>query len=161
MRVSAAVLTLLALATCDSGSEERGDVSSTRVVQRPFDPAPAGSVPRGAAERAAALAPPGPAVTPALIERGRERFRIYCSPCHGVTGGGDGPVVSRGFPAPPSYFEDRLREAPAEHIVQVITNGLGRMSPYADRVTPEDRWAIAHYVKELQARDTQGSGAVQ
>jgi hypothetical protein len=66
-------------------------------------------------------------------------------------------VVSRGFTAPPSYHEDRLRALVPEQIVQVITQGKGRMFPYADRVPPDDRWAIAHYVKELQARGAGGA----
>jgi mono/diheme cytochrome c family protein len=86
------------------------------------------------------------------MARGEERFRAFCSPCHGSTGRGDGTVVSRGFPPPPSYHEERLLSLSPEQIVQVITNGKGRMFPYADRVLPEERWAIAHYVKALQAK---------
>ena len=150
MRIMAGVLAVAALAACDSGTEQRAEVSSTRVVMRPHDPVPSGAVARGTTASAAALAPPGPPVTPALLARGRDRFLAFCTPCHGAKGSGDGPVVSRGFPAPPSYHEERLRKIPPEHIVGVITNGLGRMYPYADRVPPEDRWAIAHYVKALQ-----------
>jgi hypothetical protein len=73
-----------------------------------------------------------------------------------LSGRGDGPVVFKGFVPPPSYHEEHLRALTPEQIVQVITQGKGRMFPYADRVLPEDRWAIAHYVKELQAR---GAGA--
>jgi mono/diheme cytochrome c family protein len=156
MRRSLGALALVALAGCDSGTEQRADVSSTRVVMRPHDALPPGAVPRGAAGSMAALLPPGPPVTAALIDRGRERFLAFCSPCHGAKGHGDGAVVSRGFPAPHSYHQDRLREAPPEHIVTVITNGIGRMYPYADRVPPEDRWAIAHYVKALQAEERPG-----
>jgi mono/diheme cytochrome c family protein len=151
MRHVLGALALAALAACDSGTEQRADVSSMRVVMRPHDPTPPGAVPRGAAASAEALLPPGPPATPALVERGRERFLAFCSPCHGAKGHGDGAVVSRGFPAPPSYHQDRLRAVAPEHIVAVITNGVGRMYPYADRVTPQDRWAIAHYVKALQA----------
>jgi mono/diheme cytochrome c family protein len=139
------------LAGCDSGTEDARDVSSTRVVMRPHVPVPPGTVPRGAGAHAAALAAPGPAATLDLVRRGRERFLAFCSPCHGTSGTGDGIVVSRGFPRPPSYFEERLRAAPPELIVSVITNGVGRMSPYAERIPPEDRWAIAHYIKALQA----------
>jgi mono/diheme cytochrome c family protein len=96
-------------------------------------------------------------VTRDVMARGEERFRAFCSPCHGSSGRGDGTVVSRGFPPPPSYHEERLLSLSPEQIVQVITNGKGRMFPYADRVLPEERWAIAHYVKALQARDP-GSG---
>jgi mono/diheme cytochrome c family protein len=151
MRLMIGVLAVTALAGCDSGTEQRTEVSSTRVVMRPHDPVPPDTLPRGATASAAALLSPGPAVTPALLARGRERFLAYCSPCHGGTGSGDGPVVSRGFPAPPSYHHERLRQVAPEHIVGIITNGVGRMYPYAERVPPEDRWAIAHHVKALQA----------
>jgi mono/diheme cytochrome c family protein len=86
--------------------------------------------------------------------QGEERFRTFCSPCHGQGGRGDGAVVSRGFPPPPSYHDERLRTLSPEQIVQVITGGKGRMFSYADRVLPEERWAIAHYVKRLQRRGT-------
>ena len=125
------------LAGCDSGTKESRDVSSTRVVMRPHVPVPPGAVPRGAGARA--LAAPGPAVTPALLDRGRDRFTAFCSPCHGTDGKGDGTVVAHGFPRPPSYYEERLRGAPAEHFVSVNTTGLGAMYPYAERVPPEDR----------------------
>ena len=81
---------------------------------------------------------------------GRERYNIYCSPCHDYTGSGKGLVVQRGFPPPPSYHLDRLVKAPAGHFFDVITNGYGTMYSYASRVTPEDRWAIAAYIRALQ-----------
>ena len=90
------------------------------------------------------------AVTPALLKRGQERFNIYCSECHGPTGFGDGMIVQRGFPPPPSYHIDRLRKAAPGYFVDVMTNGFGVMYPYADRVTLEDRWAIAAYIRALQ-----------
>lgn len=152
MRVAAAFAALVLLAACDTGTEERDAVASTRTVQRGYVPVPPSTVPRGTTAQAAALAPPGPERTPALLARGEERFRAFCTPCHGVSGRGDGPVVSRGFAPPPSYHEERLRALVPEQIVQVITQGKGRMFPYADRVLPEDRWAIAHHIKELQAR---------
>jgi mono/diheme cytochrome c family protein len=89
-------------------------------------------------------------VTPALLARGRERFDIYCAPCHSRAGDGDGMVVRRGFPAPPSYHTDRLRRAPDSHFFDVITSGYGAMYPYADRITVEDRWAIVAYIRALQ-----------
>jgi mono/diheme cytochrome c family protein len=91
-----------------------------------------------------------PAVTAALLQRGRERYDIYCSPCHGLDGKADGMIVERGFPKPPSYHTDRLRAAPARYFFDVITKGYGVMYPYAARVTPEDRWAIVAYVRALQ-----------
>lgn len=89
-------------------------------------------------------------VTPQLIDRGQQRFNIYCSPCHGRTGSGDGMIVQRGFPTPPSYHIDRLRRAPVGHFFDVITNGYGVMYSYSDRVAVPDRWAIAAYIRVLQ-----------
>ncbi len=91
-----------------------------------------------------------PPLTIALLERGQERFRIYCTPCHSELGDGHGMVVRRGFPPPPSYHIDRLREAPIQHFYDVITHGYGAMYPFADRVQPDDRWAIAAYIRALQ-----------
>jgi len=91
-----------------------------------------------------------PPMNLALLERGRERFDIYCAPCHGYAGDGDGVIVSRGFPHPPSYHGQRLRDAPDAHLYDVISNGYGVMFSYADRVEPRDRWAIAAYIRALQ-----------
>lgn len=85
-----------------------------------------------------------------MIERGRERFDIYCAPCHGKTGEGNGMIVQRGFPPPPSYHIDRLKQAPVGHFYDVITQGYGIMYSYAQRVEPADRWAIAAYIRALQ-----------
>jgi hypothetical protein len=90
------------------------------------------------------------AITRADLERGRERFNIYCTPCHDYTGSGHGMIVTRGFPPPPSFHIDRLRGAPAGHFFDVITNGDGSMYSYATRVEPEDRWRIAAYIRALQ-----------
>jgi mono/diheme cytochrome c family protein len=89
-------------------------------------------------------------VTRDVLDRGHERFNIYCSPCHGVLGDGKGMVVRRGFPSPPSFHSDSLRAKPAGHYVDVMTNGLRKMFSYADRVQPRDRWAIAAYIRALQ-----------
>jgi mono/diheme cytochrome c family protein len=89
-------------------------------------------------------------VTASMLKRGQERYDIYCSVCHGATGAGDGMVVQRGFPAPPSYHEKRLREAPVGHFFDVMTHGYGAMFSYASRVNVEDRWAIAAYIRALQ-----------
>jgi mono/diheme cytochrome c family protein len=85
-----------------------------------------------------------------VVVRGRERFEIYCAPCHGRVGDGRGVVVQRGFRQPPSYHIDRLREAPAGHFFEVISHGYGHMYSFNDRVKPRDRWAIAAYIRALQ-----------
>ncbi len=85
-----------------------------------------------------------------LLERGRGRFEIFCSPCHGRLGDGRGMIVERGFKAPPSYHVDRLRGQPIGYFFDVMTNGFGKMSSYASQVPPRDRWAIAAYVRALQ-----------
>jgi mono/diheme cytochrome c family protein len=85
-----------------------------------------------------------------VMARGQERFDIYCSPCHGRTGSGDGMVVRRGYRRPPSYHEDRLRTAPVGHFFDVITNGFGAMPDYAAQVNVADRWAIIAYIRALQ-----------
>ena len=84
------------------------------------------------------------------LERGRERYNIYCSPCHDYGGSGHGMIVQRGFPPPPSYHIDRLRQAPVGHFFEVMTKGYGTMFSYADRVSPEDRWRIVTYIRALQ-----------
>ena len=85
-----------------------------------------------------------------VMARGRERFDIYCAPCHGRTGQGDGMVVLRGYRRPPSFHQDRLRGAPVGHFFDVITNGFGAMPDYAAQIRAEDRWAIIAYLRALQ-----------
>ena len=89
-------------------------------------------------------------ITPQLLRRGQQRFDIYCAPCHSPAGDGDGMIARRGFPHPPSYHTDALRNAPDSHFYDVITNGYGAMFAYADRITPQDRWAIVAYIRALQ-----------
>jgi mono/diheme cytochrome c family protein len=86
----------------------------------------------------------------ALLERGQERFNVYCSVCHGRTGEGNGMIVQRGFRKPPSLHLERLRNAPAGHFFDVVTNGLGAMPGYRIQVPVRDRWAIVAYVRVLQ-----------
>jgi mono/diheme cytochrome c family protein len=144
----------LTLAACDlSMNEQRklGTYAPTSVWANGTSarPLPAGVVAQGDVERAATAKRP-PAVDAALLARGRERFGIFCAPCHGLAGDGDGIIVAHGFPRPPSYFADRLAAAPAQHFYDVMTNGYGVMFSYADRIDPHDRWAIAAYVRALQ-----------
>ncbi len=89
-------------------------------------------------------------VTRQLLLRGHERFDIYCSPCHGRLGNGQGMVARRGFKHPPSFHEDRLRNSPVGYYFDVITHGFGVMPSYAASVPPADRWAIIAYVRALQ-----------
>lgn len=84
------------------------------------------------------------------LERGRQRFNIYCTPCHDFTGSGRGMVVQRGFPPPPSYYEKKLMDAPVGHFFRVMTYGYGTMYSYADRLSTKDRWCVAAYIRALQ-----------
>jgi len=99
-------------------------------------------------------------ITMQVLERGRERYDINCSPCHGMLGDGNGMVVMRGFPHPPDYRSDRLLRAPIGHFVYVMTNGYGVMFSYADRVAPRDRWAIAAYIRALQIAGSSNAAGV-
>jgi mono/diheme cytochrome c family protein len=136
------VAVALALAGCDDMSIQPKQKAYSPLV----GPAqvPSGTVEYGDEQVEA------PPVTLALLERGQERFRIYCTPCHSELGDGRGMIVQRGFPPPPSYHTDRLRQAPVQHFYDVITNGHGAMYSYAERVQPPDRWAIAAYIRALQ-----------
>ncbi len=89
-------------------------------------------------------------VDAALVSRGRERFDIYCAPCHGQTGRGDGMVVRRGYRRPPTFHQDRLRNERPGYFFDVMTNGFGAMPDYAAQVPVRDRWAIAAYIRALQ-----------
>jgi len=89
-------------------------------------------------------------VTAAVLARGRERYDIFCAVCHGRTGDGQGMIVKRGFPAPPSYQIERLEKAPVGHFFDVMTNGYGKMYSYSDRIPMNDRWAIIAYIRALQ-----------
>jgi mono/diheme cytochrome c family protein len=165
---------LLALAGCerhmrdmyDQPRLDRGASSPLFSDQLASRPPPEGSVPQSSGELAAtsggrrggaavaqrerALGQRLAAVSRETLQRGRERYTIYCMPCHSPAGDGDGPIVRRGFPAPPTYHQPRLREASDRHIFDVITQGYGVMPSYADRIDAEDRWAIVAYVRALQ-----------
>ena len=135
-------LCLFLLAGCDDMASQPKQTSYSPQV------GPA-SVPTGTVEYAS-KAPKVPPVTLALLQRGQERYRIYCTPCHSELGDGHGMVVQRGFPAPSSFHIDRLRGAAPQYFYDVITQGQGVMYSFADRVQPDDRWAIAAYIRALQ-----------
>jgi len=86
----------------------------------------------------------------ALLERGEQRYKIFCSPCHGLQGDGNGLVAMRGMKHPPTYHQDRLRQAPNGYFYDNITNGFGAMYGYSAQIPPRDRWAIIAYVRALQ-----------
>jgi mono/diheme cytochrome c family protein len=148
----ASFLAILALGGCNNMVQQpRYDeyegsplFSNGMAMQQPPDGVVAREMPQ---ELAATQRPP---LTRGLLERGRERFEIYCAPCHAADGSGDGEIPARGFPHPPDYRSARLRATPVSHFYDVITNGYGVMYSYADRVSPDDRWAIAAYIRVLQ-----------
>jgi mono/diheme cytochrome c family protein len=111
-------------------------------------PLPDGVIAEGDLAVAAGSSPPD--VSPALLARGRERFDIYCAPCHGLAGDADGIIVAHGFPKPPSLHSEHLLAAPAQHVYDTITRGDGVMYGYSDRLEPRDRWAIIAYIRALQ-----------
>ncbi len=85
-----------------------------------------------------------------VLERGQDRYNIYCSPCHNYNGNGLGVIVQKGMVQPTSFHDERLRNSPVGYYFNAMTNGFGRMYSYASRIPPEDRWAIAAYIKALQ-----------
>jgi len=89
-------------------------------------------------------------ITPELLARGQERFGIFCTPCHGLQGDGNGMAAVRGMKHPPSYHEDRLRQAPVGYFYDVVTHGFGAMYDYSAQIPPRDRWAIIAYIRALQ-----------
>jgi mono/diheme cytochrome c family protein len=89
-------------------------------------------------------------VTEAVMRRGQDRFNVFCLPCHGPAGEGNGMVVQRGFRPPPSYHQERLRAAPVGYFFDVMTHGFGAMQDYASQLPVPDRWAVAAYIRALQ-----------
>jgi len=94
--------------------------------------------------------PPAVKVDGKLLERGEDRYKIFCTPCHGLQGNGEGMIAVRGMKHPPSYHIDRLRQAPNGYFYDVMSNGFGAMYSYSERITPADRWAIIAYIRALQ-----------
>jgi mono/diheme cytochrome c family protein len=154
VRTAALIGVLLVLSGCDVSMTQQNRYDTYAPAALWPDgtsarPVPAHVVAQGDLERAKEAKNP-PEASPALLARGQQRFDIYCSPCHGLDGKGQGMVVQRGFPQPPSYFEARLMRAPASTFFDAITNGYGVMYSYAARVAPRDRWAIVAYIRALQ-----------
>lgn len=151
----AATITAMALmlAGCDQNMDAQPKYNSYSKAPlfrgSSLRPPPAGTVARGDAERERDIRTK-PTMTRELLARGQNRFQIYCTPCHGQTGEGNGMVVQRGMPHPTSYFDPRLLAADDQHFFDVITNGYGAMYSYASRVEPRDRWAIVAYIRALQ-----------
>jgi mono/diheme cytochrome c family protein len=138
-----------------AGSALWPDGTSARPAVRGTVPAAAGPIAASSSGRAGHRNDPFAHVadeplTRAIVERGRKRFAIFCVPCHGAAGDGDGIVPRRGFPHPPTFHSDALRQAADEHFVDVMTNGHGAMIAYGDRVAPADRRAIVAYIRALQ-----------
>jgi mono/diheme cytochrome c family protein len=160
MRRTCFLLCLLLLAGCNESMDQQNRLKTYGEAKLPGWPGegealplPSGTVPQEAQAQDNALARP-PQVTMALLERGRQRYDIYCSACHGLTGAGDGMVVARGFPRPHDFSDpDQMRED-ARHLVDVIGQGYGRMYSFSDRVDPADRWAIIAYIRALQLAGT-------
>jgi len=163
---SAALALLLALAGCRQDMHDQPKFIPLRPSNffadgRSARPLPEGTVARGHLNEDARFftgkTPDGKLVTEfpmpvtrELVQRGQERFNIYCTPCHSRLGDGNGMVVQRGYRHPPSYHIDRLRQAPVGHFFDVITSGFGAMPDYASQIPPADRWAIVSYVRALQ-----------
>lgn len=154
MKVAAAVFALaVILAGCDQNMEEQPAGRSYSTLPQfggsAMRPPPPGTVAQDDAAREQAIQQK-PQLTAALLARGQDRFNIYCSPCHGRTGQGNGRIVERGMPHPTSYDDPRLLAADDQHFFDVITKGYGAMYSYAMRVSPQDRWAIVAYIRALQ-----------
>lgn len=152
-RLVLALVLILPLAACDEMSHQprydHYEPSALFPDGKAMQAPPAGTVARDDPVWQASV-DQRPPMNLALLERGRERYGIYCSPCHDYAGYGHGTVPARGFPQPPSFHGERLRKAPPQYFVEVITKGHGVMYSYADRVMPADRWAIAAYIQALQ-----------
>jgi mono/diheme cytochrome c family protein len=169
--ILAFALLLAALSGCENGVQNMYDQAKYKPQAaselwrdgRAARPLPAGTVAfsggpladtsSGRAERREAdVAPDAQSqiYSAAALARGRERYGIFCAPCHGAAGDGQGYITRRGFPHPPTFHADRLRGVPDQYLFDVMSRGYGAMYPYADRITPQDRWAIVGYVRALQ-----------
>jgi mono/diheme cytochrome c family protein len=140
--------------------KKRGSLTSPLPGGAPAGPQPSTSNPSGANAYPDDVETFPFPVTEETVKRGRERFNIFCSACHGLTGYGDGIIVRRGFRRAASFHDDRLRQAPVGHFFDAITNGWGAMPSYASQIPVQDRWAIIAYVRALQlSQQPQAPGA--
>lgn len=161
MRKLAILLLLLVLAACGESMDQQNRLktygSAAGIADWPGPgealPLPPGVVSQSDAARQKALTTPPP-VSLAFLKVGQQRYGIYCAPCHGLAGDGDGFVVARGFPRPLPFSDPRQIQASASHLMDVISNGSGRMYSFSDRVEPADRWAIIAYIRALQLAAT-------
>lgn len=147
------VLVLALVGACDLSMKQQPRAHPGMEARLWANGPPRGTVPDGAVAfeapaPEAALAPPP--VTLALIERGRDRYQIFCTPCHGAAGDGRGPVVLRGFPAAPDFHDPRIANASGRQLFAAVSNGYGVMYGFGDRVSARDRWAIVLYVRSLE-----------
>jgi len=169
MSSASRLFTGLALAACGlllAGCQIRQDMAD-QPKYKPLTPssffadgrsertAPDNTVPRGALEDDALFVPKDSnafplELTPQVMQRGKDRYAIFCTPCHGIQGDGNGMVSMRGMKHPPTYHQDRLRQVPNGYLYDVITNGFGGMLSYSAQIPPRDRWAIVAYVRALQ-----------
>lgn len=141
-----------------STTNERGDSASVEAGSRSQSANPSSASQNAGGTAAGASGAAGETngnvfpypVTKEMVDRGQERFQIFCSMCHGLTGYGDGMIVRRGYKRPPSYHTDDLRAKPVGHYFDVMTNGWGSMPSYAEQIPPQDRWAIIAYIRALQ-----------
>lgn len=157
MRLPAALLLSFALAACDESMDEQNRLKTYGSAEGTANwpsaqealPLVKGTVAQDALARDRETID-SPPVSFALLQRGRARYDIYCSMCHGLTGAGDGIVVTRGFPKPKPFSDLQLMQATAKDLVGTISHGYGVMYDFSDRVDPKDRWAIAAYIRALQ-----------
>jgi mono/diheme cytochrome c family protein len=160
MKRLCALLLLLAFAGCDESMDNQNRLKTYGAApgisrwpsQGEALPLVKGTVAQESLERDRQISQP-PKVTLALLQRGHQRYDIYCSACHGLTGAGDGIVVARGFPKPKPFSDPVIMLASAKQLVAVIGQGYGVMYSFSDRVEPKDRWAITAYIRALQLAD--------
>ena len=153
---SIAILVIIVLAGCNESMDQQNRTKTYGAAKAlPWRsdgealPLADGVVAQDALSRAKQRAEP-PEVSRTLLERGRERYDIFCAPCHGLTGAGDGFIVQRGFPGPPPFADPRLMRTSAPEMLTAINDGKGVMYGFGDRVAPRDQWAIVAYMRALQ-----------